>query len=246
MNLLIALALGISAEMSSSCDARIVESTHYVGFSGCISADSTQVLQLALERDPKRPLVVQSGGGDVKSALVLAATIARLQIPLIVRGYCLSSCANYLLPAAPVVDAEVGGVIGFHGDARTTLDRLSTLTGVSEAARRGVEALAEAERQMGGRLPKFDRLHLAQMIATAEQGLPVAVRIGGQPHRCRGMGRQVWAPSPQVLLEMGIIRQVVERSRSVAPEIETLVDGHPMAAGDDNESPFTTCTPSRQ
>ncbi len=61
-------------------------------------------------------MVVDSTGGDVYEAVQIGMTLKDAQVTVIVRGFCLSSCANYLFTAGRhrVID---NGIVGFHGNA---------------------------------------------------------------------------------------------------------------------------------
>jgi hypothetical protein len=62
-----------------------------------------------------RTLVVNSIGGSVIPAIRMAELIEPLDLELVVRGNCNSSCANYLLPVARRVRLEPGATVLLHG-----------------------------------------------------------------------------------------------------------------------------------
>ncbi|HYC02142.1 MAG TPA: hypothetical protein VED40_02555 [Azospirillaceae bacterium] len=75
-------------------------------------------------------VIVDSGGGDVAIAIQIAEKIASQKITLVVRGRCLSSCANYLFIAASLKIVLKDSKIGWHGGPGTAEDY-----GISDPAR---------------------------------------------------------------------------------------------------------------
>ena len=57
----------------------------------------------------------RSRGGDVKIAMEIGKIIHSQDVPLVVSGYCLSSCANYIIPASGRILILKNSYIGFHG-----------------------------------------------------------------------------------------------------------------------------------
>lgn len=62
-------------------------------------------------------LVVNSGGGDIRQAMDIAALLEPLTLTVRVRDRCYSSCANYFLPLAERLIVEPGAAIILHGGA---------------------------------------------------------------------------------------------------------------------------------
>lgn len=62
-----------------------------------------------------RRLEITSGGGEVRTAMKIGRSLAARQAELVVVGYCGSSCANYLIPAANRVRVSAGARILLHG-----------------------------------------------------------------------------------------------------------------------------------
>ncbi len=61
-------------------------------------------------------VIVDSRGGDVDEAVQIGMILRKAHITVIVRGLCLSSCANYFFTAGEtrIID---DGLVGFHGNA---------------------------------------------------------------------------------------------------------------------------------
>lgn len=62
-----------------------------------------------------REVILNSMGGDVASALDIAAHFEGRRLTMRVRNACNSSCANYFLPLARRIVVEPGGLIILHG-----------------------------------------------------------------------------------------------------------------------------------
>lgn len=75
------------------------------------------MLEKIVALDCEKPtLMMNAIGGESKISLKVAETIASKNIKIIVDSHCLSSCAEFLLPAAKSVEFRKSPVIGFHGN----------------------------------------------------------------------------------------------------------------------------------
>lgn len=85
-----------------------------VSYQGGIVEGSFQAL-LAQLTPETTTLRIRSGGGNAEEAMLIGNQIIDQNLSLIVDGYCLSACANYVFLAAPKKTLLTGGVLGFHG-----------------------------------------------------------------------------------------------------------------------------------
>ena len=91
-----------------------------LSFSGEIEARTDEdFLRIVTPETTK--LVVNTTGGNVESALIVARYIHEHQLDLEVREVCASSCANYWFAAAKKKTVPRGAYIGFHGDVGSSL-----------------------------------------------------------------------------------------------------------------------------
>ena len=60
---------------------------------------------------------MSSGGGEVNAAMDFGDWLFATRLNIRVIDRCLSSCANYLFPAAPVKVIETGAIVAWHGSA---------------------------------------------------------------------------------------------------------------------------------
>lgn len=59
---------------------------------------------------------LNSGGGNVREALKIANIIRDRKLKIVVNGFCISSCANYLFLAG--AEKKINGIVGFHGSVQ--------------------------------------------------------------------------------------------------------------------------------
>ncbi|WP_431261467.1 ATP-dependent Clp protease proteolytic subunit [Roseateles chitinivorans] len=115
-----------------SARLRLDASTGTVSLEGTISQATVRTLAGALEKQPvPRHLVVNSFGGNARAGMAIADLLRRHQLAMTVRGFCMSACAVYLLPAAREVHLD-DAVIGLHGRPATCREQLSPWTGIRQ------------------------------------------------------------------------------------------------------------------
>lgn len=107
--------LGLVAGSLHAQGTAVVRDGDAVVFTGRIDADAA-ARAIALLQDPAvSRLVITSGGGLVAPALDLADAVHARRIDVEVPKACLSSCANYVLPAGARKVLGRPGVVGWHG-----------------------------------------------------------------------------------------------------------------------------------
>lgn len=83
---------------------------------GAIDESMSKAFREILAADPGiRTVMVDSYGGNIESAMDIAALIRQRKLRLVVDGRCLSACANYLFPAAVSKLVLPGSVVAIHG-----------------------------------------------------------------------------------------------------------------------------------
>ena len=63
-------------------------------------------------------LVVDSAGGEIVTSMDFGDWVADRKVDVVVERLCLSSCANYIFPAARTKLIQRGAVVAWHGSAR--------------------------------------------------------------------------------------------------------------------------------
>lgn len=98
----------------------------YTGFLNPEGAERA-VEQIATGRF--KVLRIDSGGGEIMSSMRIGGALFERRMDVVVRNLCLSSCANYVFPAAVRKVIEPGSIVAWHGDARqpNTLLRIELL-----------------------------------------------------------------------------------------------------------------------
>jgi hypothetical protein len=102
-----------ACEAASGPPIRIAGST--LCFSGDIDRDSEEATVRLLADPGLATLVVTSDGGEVTAAVRLARAVRTRGLLLIVQRRCISSCANFLFPAARTRAVAPGSLVIFHG-----------------------------------------------------------------------------------------------------------------------------------
>ncbi|MDD5333743.1 MAG: hypothetical protein PHS32_08350 [Rhodoferax sp.] len=205
---------------ASACESKIIENSIQIGFIGCISRESADILIEAIRRSP-RDLVVQSEGGDVEAALRVANELHQKNLSIIIRGYCHSSCANYLIPAAKIVTIEGDSTIVYHGDARTSLTAFMDISGnyVDPMLLSKLRELTEAEKRLEEIIPKVALIHFLQSISIGQPNQKFSIKFDGYLYTCKGLGQLLWSPSMQVMRKLKIVDRVVPVNEVMIPEI---------------------------
>jgi hypothetical protein len=85
-------------------------------FAGQINARSVAQFLRALQDPGIKRLVITSRGGSVAAALDMALAVHEHQLDIEVPTSCLSSCANYVLPAARHKTLGRAGAVAWHGN----------------------------------------------------------------------------------------------------------------------------------
>ncbi|HDT0378069.1 TPA: hypothetical protein QIB30_003280 [Klebsiella variicola] len=118
--------------LNERLSTHLVFDTLYVD--GNISKNDDKVLSEIIENHliPVRTISINSGGGDIETAINIGRIIYDKGISIEVRRLCLSSCANYLFPAARNKIINYGSIVGFHGSPNSDDSKLiTTVDGVT-------------------------------------------------------------------------------------------------------------------
>lgn len=155
--------LAAATHDSANAWKRVDAST--VRIDGNIDKESEKAFARVFDAEVRR-VELNSGGGDVLAALRIASQIRDAGLEVVVDGYCLSSCANYLFTSGSKRTLR-GGLVGFHGN-------------IGECARRegGAEAWARkwaprdaSQSELAAESARY------QSLITAEQSYLAATSI---------------------------------------------------------------------
>ena len=200
-----------------------------LAFQGRITEESRKAFGQLID-DETTTVVLTSRGGDVEAALDIANAIHDRGLDVVVRGHCVSSCANYLFLAGRNRMIEPDSFLGFHGTL-TSLDLEAQVAEMEAAARaagqtdeeiaaqtlsmrRGVEAIRERERAFALKVGFAPDLYVdtgfERLSAEQKSSLP-----DGDP---------VFFPSAEVLAACYGVEGVVDRSRAEDSDLGTLAE----------------------
>lgn len=185
-----ALACSFSTCMAAPAEpARVAASDGQLVYEGEITEQANKALfALYGNLDPKPAvLAIRSEGGEINAGMDLGEWLHARQLDVKVTGYCLSSCANYVFPAARNKTVGNTAVIGFHGGASEALARVEAATnnllaGTPKKRRAAMKAvLAPMVQRLGVSRDReaafFSALGVRQDIASLGQRPGVEERI---------------------------------------------------------------------
>lgn len=87
-----------------------------VAYTGPISSENNRLFFARLDDSPVRRLRIRSSGGEVEAGIELGLWVFEQGLDVVVSGYCLSSCANYVFTAGRRKTIEAGAVVAWHGN----------------------------------------------------------------------------------------------------------------------------------
>lgn len=121
ISLIAAVSMAFSAE-KNPVDVYIKGNDIF--YTGGVSADGYRLLREKMAEAIKKPvrLVINSGGGPVEDGLDIGNWLYDNGLDILVREKCMSSCANYIFPAAENKEISRGAVVAWHGSIADPTD----------------------------------------------------------------------------------------------------------------------------
>ena len=243
IQLVFGLSLPLFCLPTWSCNARVINlGGDVIALSGCISDSSANALRNVIT-SKTRKLLIESEGGSVPAALGIARIIQENRIQVHVRGYCLSSCANYLLPAASFASVEKGSRIMFHGDAQLVMPEQRELRQSIEEGpfSQSFNKIVDTEAIFQSKSPRASFINFLQRNIISEatyhnEPAPQAVAVD-----CKGQELRQWTPSPRVLIDLSLIDQIVEVHRFMIDEVPPGRAPDPPISPEQDYWPFAHC-----
>jgi membrane-bound inhibitor of C-type lysozyme len=123
----VVLIAGISAANAAELDPVEV---HIKGgdifYTGRVSPDGYRLLRERTADAVTKPIrvVINSGGGPIENGLDIGNWLYDNGLDILVIEKCMSSCANYIFPAAKNKEISQGAVVAWHGSLSNPLDDL--------------------------------------------------------------------------------------------------------------------------
>jgi len=114
----LALLIGITAQAQAQTPpaASVKQAGDAVLFSGRIDNRSAEAFLQLLGNPEVKRLIITSQGGSVAAALDMGLAIHQRRLDVEVPSDCLSSCANYIFPAARRKTLGHAGAVAWHGN----------------------------------------------------------------------------------------------------------------------------------
>jgi hypothetical protein len=106
-----------NSQIVSLCDAesKIIHTNSGVVICIFGEIDSGSLAMLDRVDEPIKYLIIDSAGGSARESMSIGQRLWRDRTNVIVSGQCMSSCANYIIPAAASISTEPGSIIVMHG-----------------------------------------------------------------------------------------------------------------------------------
>ena len=175
----------ISWQTSQAADTAAVfiegKQLHYYGL---ISAAANEQLSRIYQQSTPKPewLSIKSRGGEIDDGIALGNWIADHKLHLQVLEYCLSSCANYVFPAANKKQISHFAIIGFHGGAASDYSaQIAQLSATSPQQRLEWEAQMDQKRQRERAF--YYRIHVDARLPIMGQAARFATRRHESKHK---------------------------------------------------------------
>lgn len=96
----------------------VTRKEHEVRYAGELTEAGFAALRQLTDRRALRTLVVNSAGGEITVGMDFGDWVYERRLDVLVDEMCLSSCANYIFPAARTKVIPRGAVVAWHGSAR--------------------------------------------------------------------------------------------------------------------------------
>lgn len=181
-----------------------------IAFNGRISEAAAASLIPALGRG--KTLRITSQGGDEAAALKIANAVFSQGVRVHVYGYCLSACANAILPAAKSISIDADAVVALHSSAYAIERNYKRL---GEAPPVSIVQLSDGYRalysQAGISLTLLDCAAKAIELTTDRV---IVDQPNGSPRVGWKSGYEWWAPTTRDLASFGLRLDEMSLARS--------------------------------
>jgi hypothetical protein len=114
-----------------------------VRYVGELTGDGFAALRSIANGKPVHTLTITSAGGEINAGMDFGEWTFERRLDVEVEEICLSSCANYIFPAARNKLIRPGSVVAWHGSAR----QRGLMTGLEQEIDSRVRALAQPQRE---------------------------------------------------------------------------------------------------
>lgn len=154
--------------------------------------------------DNVKIIQVNSGGGDVLTGVRIARHIQSRHLQVHVKGFCTSSCANYLFLAG--TEKKIAGVVGFHGSANAYHEK------IRDCLKNDLKFKCDTNNE---ERKFFEEIGIDQFLFDMTQT------------RDKGLGKGVYsyyAPSAKTLKALGVENIIGDQSEEYLAQMKRLYD----------------------
>lgn len=171
-------------------------------FEGYIAPESYDEFMQKIDDDVSE-IVLNSAGGYVSSALKIAAEIQKRNLNVAVKGFCVSSCANYLFLSGR--RKEIDGILGFHGNANALNKKICKDNDDTPLCKNGVKE-------------KFflESIGMSNLLFDVTQSLDKGMQTG--------VVYSYYAPSANTLRELGVKGIVGDQRKDYLKKLKDYYD----------------------
>jgi hypothetical protein len=175
----------------------------------------------------ERKIVVRSEGGVTKIALDIAEFILQKRLDIVVRDYCISSCANYLFVAGNNKVVEPKAVVAWHGGHSNSPFRLGNNT--KEYLENRYD-LYRREQLLYARVAvSIDLIvYSGWLTVGTPTGRTRTVEVLGEKRELPITEREFtqWVPSADELRRLGVANLTMQWQPVNSAEIDQTLSGH--------------------
>lgn len=204
---IIALAsLGaISCHASTTHPFVLSQSGPTLEFQGSLVGEASTALRRALEgsADGITTLVITSPGGQAPEAMVIGRLLYAKHIDVVVRGYCISACAQYIFAAGRRKIISPHSILGFHGSPTIMAEYLKASNQAAAQLFAPTEKQEAEFYEMLGMRPSLPMIVASKLIpiCLAEDGTRPSDDVS---HYGIAYAYTIFVPSAQQLQALGI------------------------------------------
>jgi len=172
-------------------------------------------------------LILTSRGGDVDAAIGMGREIHGRGISVVVRGYCVSSCANYLFLSGRRRIIEPNSFVGFHGTV-TSMDIERLIARIKSSGEAAGKQDEEVEMDIRYARSDIERLRSMERDFATLVGFSQSLLIESGFERLSDSAKKtlpeypVLFPSAETLNNCYGILGVEDQSRAENPNLDTL------------------------
>lgn len=161
--------------------------------------DSQMYQKLDPEKSANKDIIISSGGGETDYAFKIAQRIIENQNGIVVKDYCISACAEDILPAAKSISFRKRPIIGFHRNSFMNRAQMIRYGGdVSNCSNKGIKN-QQYLHELRGLNTEFWKETEKRLSLVSYQVVPKGKSC---PWKRRKFRNYMWLPTSKQLREL--------------------------------------------